>query len=333
MNENQRKLPVTILAGFLGSGKTTLLKRILNEPGDSRIAVLENELGEVPVDDALLAEDNPARMDTVLGRTCCEARNVFIERMRSIATVTDSFDRLIIEATGVAHPGMLAHAFMLDPVLREHFFLDGVVTVVDAVHFSTHAGGDGHAVEQVAYADVVLVNKSDLVKPKEIENLLVQLHGINDAAKYYVTQDADAPLNEILNIGGFDLASVENGVSGCRKTDGSEQAKTEHTKHEIQTVALQSEECYDFELLRGWMEGFIVKHASDIYRAKGVVALSNNERMIFQGVHGRFIAGFGSPWGDEKAFSRMIFIGRKLNRQEIENGLTGCLVKRDLNRC
>ena len=143
-------LPVTIISGFLGSGKTTLLKRILSTlENPKRIAVIENELGDTSIDDLILAEYSPAKIDTVLGRTCCETRGAFIKSLRSILDNAQDIDRLIIESTGVVHPGMLANAILSDSELNSKLKLDGIVTVVDALNFESHIDGDGHAREQV----------------------------------------------------------------------------------------------------------------------------------------------------------------------------------------
>jgi len=321
--EKSAPLPVTILSGFLGSGKTTLLKRILNDAADSqRIAVLENELGNVPVDDVLLRENNPGQLDTLLGRSCCESRAEFIQLLEATAKVRDKFDRLVIESTGVAHPGMLAHALMGDADLRAQFRLDGIVTVVDALHFAAHVGEDGHAQEQVAYADVILLNKRDLVDDATLEALQAKLKTINGTAKCYVTQDANVPVDWVLNIGGFDLAKIESGVKGCSATDPN----APREKHDIQTVAFRAQDRFDFLKLREWMQSFLAEHADDVYRAKGVVALHGfEERMVFQGVHGQFQAGLTMSPTDDKEASRIIFIGRNLYRYGILEALAGCL--------
>lgn len=327
MEAKRQPLPATILSGFLGSGKTTLLNRILEgAPEDSRIAVLENELGGVPVDDAILAAAEPARLDTVLGRSCCETRTEFIAKLRSVAAASQDFDRLIIESTGVAHPGMLAHAFLADPVLKRAFRIDGIVTVVDAEHFSLHEGGDGHATEQVAYADALVVNKRDLVAPAALETLLAELRRINALARYYVTEHAAAPVAELLDLGGFDLSRIEHGVGGCHSFMAKKTGDRHGHHHEIATVALRLDGRYDIARFRAWIEGFIRDHADRLYRAKGVIALADKaERLVFHGVHGRFQAAFAQPWAPgETPESRLVFIGRELDRAAIEAGLAAC---------
>ncbi len=324
---------VTLLSGFLGAGKTTLLHRLLHgAPAGARIAVLENELGGVAVDDALLADSGAARLDTVMGRTCCEARTAFIEQLRSIAAAAGELDRLVIETTGVAHPGMLAHAFLADPALKQAFRLDGIVTVVDAEHFAAHEDGDSHAREQVAYADALIVNKCDLVGPPELAGLIERLCRINGAARLYSVQNAQAPVAELFDLGGFDLARVEQGVTGCAHGATPVERKTpaagHRHEHEIETVAVRTAAAYDFARFRGWLESFIEAHAATLYRAKGVVALAGvDERLMFHGVHGRFQAGLGRKWGDEPRESRMVFIGCDLDRVAIENYLAACRIK------
>ncbi len=318
-------LPVIIISGFLGSGKTTLLKRILTTfENPKRIAVVENELGDTSIDDLILAEYAPAKLDTVLGRTCCETRGTFIKVMRSILQNSQDFDKLIIESTGVVHPGMLANAILSDQELSSKLRLDGIVTVVDALNFQAHLDGDGHAREQVAFADSIIINKTDLTTFDNLEKLTELLKTINPTAKYTHASYAQTDASAIMDLGGLDTSKVSSAIGGCFALHSHANGKLH--QHKITTLAINTTDTYAFLSFKDWLEEYVAINRDNIYRAKGVLSFVNVDRKIlFQGVHDNIYVDLGEPWGNAPRTNNLIFIGENLNEQEIREGLKKCI--------
>jgi G3E family GTPase len=198
-------IPVTVLTGFLGSGKTTLLNRILSEQHGLKLAVIENEFGEVGVDNQLVIQSEEELFEMNNGCICCSVRGDLIRILGRLLKRKDRLDGILIETTGLANPAPVAQTFFSDDEMKRNFRLDGIVTVVDAKHVSTHLDADDESVKQLAFADVILLNKTDLVSATDLDSLEARIRGINAVAKITRTRNCDVPIKQVLGIGGFNL--------------------------------------------------------------------------------------------------------------------------------
>lgn len=440
-------IPVTVLTGFLGSGKTTLLNRILTENHGQRIAVIENEFGEIGVDQDLVINADEEIFEMNNGCICCTVRGDLIRILGNLMKRRDKFDRILVETTGLADPGPVAQTFFVDDDTRDSFDLDGVITMVDAKHAEFHLDDSDEAMSQIAFADVILINKVDLVSEASVDALERRLRSMNAMARIERVQMADAPMEQVLDVGGFDLKRalelkpsflepeypfewggvlkiestatfrLQNGpdpaMAGVMEpieaattevlmaaaervyprfscedhvlqpgekmspgdtlwtltlsdadqydytlkvpTPGLYALFTEHMPEEFEAVfldandkelpieeehifnpehehdetvgsiALELEGEVDGNKLNAWMGQLLQTRGTDIFRMKGIVAVAgHSERFVFQGVHMLFDGQPGGAWGDTPRSSRLVFIGRNLDEDVLNEGLIGC---------
>jgi G3E family GTPase len=322
-------VPVTILTGFLGSGKTTLINRVLKEQHGQRIAVIENEFGEAGVDnDILLSETGEQIIEMNNGCVCCTVRGDLIRILGELKDRRDSgklkFDRVIIETTGMADPGPVAQSFFIDEKIGNYYLLDGVITMVDAVHAPKQLDEFREAQEQVGFADRILMSKTDLVSEVEREALRRRLVKMNPRAPVKNANFGDTPIEEILDIRGFNL-------NGVLELDPQflEDAEHEHDE-QVGSFVFRSDKPFESVKLEEFLSGVVQIYGPDLLRYKGLLYMKGNtHRVVFQGVHMLMGGDLGRPWGkDEKRSSTMVFIGKNLPQDLFIKGLEKCLVEK-----
>lgn len=444
---SEGRVPVTVLTGFLGAGKTTLLNRVLTENHGKRIAVIENEFGEVGVDQDLVIGADEEVFEMNNGCICCTVRGDLIRILGSLMKRKDKFDYILLETTGMADPGPVAQTFFMDDEMAQKLELDAVVTVVDAGHVERHIDDSDEVKEQIAFADVILLNKTDLVEVAKLQEIEDRIGAMNAAASIHRTHNAEVEMEKVLGVGGFDLdraleidprfmepeypfewsgvydlvpgdyelvlgegpdpamdvvlLPLDGGVedfaeaqeaavlafSGeAREVDAGESLRpgpalhrlklhapaekwfglsitergvyalfTEHRPEEfgarlrgvqgdvqpalqreykpdhahddeVSSVGITLEGDLDPDRLNDWLSELLGRKGPDIFRMKGVLAIAGEEqRFVFQGVHMLFDGRPDRLWGEEPRSNSLIFIGRNLDRGELERGFRSCL--------
>lgn len=349
MNPDASTIPVTILTGFLGAGKTTLLNRMLTEHHGRRIAVIENEFGEIGVDHELVINTDEEIFEMNNGCICCTVRGDLIRILQGLLKRRDKFDRVLIETTGLADPGPVVQTFFMDSDMKEAFHVDAVVTVVDAKHVGLHWEDSREVKEQIAFADVLLLNKTDLVSPEELERLEARVRGMNALAKIHRCVNADVPLDRVLDVRGFDLARIlEMEPHFLEEADHGHGAEDHHHDHEcgedcdhdhhphhhdhvhdesVTSVGIQVEGECNGKKLNEWLGKLLQEQGQNIFRMKGVFAVRGQpNRIVFQGVHMLLQAQAERAWAaGEKRKNLLVFIGRELDRKALNEGFRSCL--------
>jgi len=346
---SSEKVPVTVLTGYLGAGKTTLLNRILSEPHGRKYAVIVNEFGEIGIDNDLVVGADEEVFEMNNGCICCTVRGDLMRILDGLMRQKGKFDAIIVETTGLADPAPVAQTFFMDENVGRKTRLDAVVTVADAKWLNERLKDAPEAKNQIAFADVILLNKTDLVSADELSDVEARIRGINPYAKLHKTERARIPLDAVLGRNAFDLDRILDLEPAF--LEGDEHDHDHHDDHdhdhelddhehahgglkhyhdeEMQSISLRTETPLDPDKFFPWVQDLVQKEGPNILRCKGILAFKDDEqRFVFQGVHMILDGDHQRPWQqDERRESRIVFIGRKLPGKLITEGFESCFAK------
>ncbi len=353
-------IPVTILSGFLGSGTTTLLKHILHENHGKKIAVIENEFGEENIDNDILIQDSSEQIVQMSnGCVCCTIRGDLVVALNDLWEQRKdkkiSFDRVVIETTGVANPGPVAQTFFMDDEVASHYMLDAIVTLVDAKHGPQQLDTHEEAQQQVGFADRIFITKTDLVTPNAVDALKHRLMHMNPRAPITGITQGSVSLEQVLDLNGFNLNDKLEIDPHFLEQDDHDHSQCGHDHHhehgpdcdhshdhaqpqtvqfmkkphtdKIQSFVFKSDRPFDSDKLESFLGGVLSVFGAKMLRYKGVLYIKGGARkVIIQGVHEMMGSDLGKPWGSEKRETRMVFIGIDLPKDVLLGGLETCLV-------
>jgi G3E family GTPase len=344
MFADDTRVPVTILTGYLGSGKTTLVNHILSDKTHGkRIAIIENEFGDVGIDDALMAKNSKEQVEEEIiemmnGCICCTVRQDLVVVLRKFSErmkrgTLKKLDCVLIETTGMADPAPVAQTFFVDDEVKENFRLDGIVTLIDAKHVEQHLdeekaeGEENEAVEQVAFADRMILNKTDLVTEDDLVRVEKRLKSMNASAPIIRSERSAVSVANVLDIRAFDLKKTIDMDPEFLNTENEHEHDTT-----VSSVSMIEKRPLDLDAIQRWVNYLLVNRGTDLYRMKGVLNVAkSDERFMFQAVHMIFNGNFDEPWqADETRESRFVFIGKNLDHDELRRGFEKCVLTPEL---
>jgi G3E family GTPase len=337
------KIPVTVLTGYLGAGKTTLLNRILSEPHGKKYAVIVNEFGEIGIDNELVVNADEEVFEMNNGCICCTVRGDLVRIIDGLMRRKGKFDAIIVETTGLADPAPVAQTFFMDENVGAKTRLDAVVTVADAKWLKDRLKDAPEAKNQIAFADVILLNKTDLVTPGELAEVEARIRAINPYAKLHRTERSKIALDEVLGRNAFDLDRILDIEPEFLTADDHDHHDHDHDhghdhhhhhgglKHyhdeEMQSISLNTAKPLDPDKFFPWVQDLVATEGKDILRSKGILNFKNDEeRFVFQGVHMILDGDHQRKWKEGEArTSRIVFIGRHLPEDKIRKGFESCV--------